>query len=206
MKQNSNHISRQNGFTIIEIIVVVAMMAILATVVTISFNRQRNQRNITLAQNETVTNIRKVQSYMLSSRNLPSGEAAKFYIIKFEKNVNYYTVQAVDNQYNFHGNLERISLPNGVVLGNITLQGAIPDLNPDCIQLIFGAPFGQMYINYHEVDACDATGQDTITTLRDPVAIFDYTKALATITLSNPDANLNNNIVINTISGRIHAQ
>lgn len=131
MKQNDH--KKQSGFTIIELVVVVAIMSLMAVVVVIDFNRQRVNRNIVLAKNETVTNLRKVQGYMLSSKNIvgdnvESEVPAKYYIIEIHKNDNFFTINAVDSLYRYYPAIETVALPTGVTFqtlaspGNLTIQ------------------------------------------------------------------------------------
>ena len=70
MKQKYSKTKYQLGFTLIELLVVISIMGILATLMIVNFAGQRVSRSLLLAKNETVTNIRKVQSYTLSSKNI----------------------------------------------------------------------------------------------------------------------------------------
>ena len=92
------NIQLKKGFTLIELMVVVSIMAILATAVIINIAGQRNNRNIIIAENELVNNIRTAQSYTLSSRVLPSGQSAQYYVLKFDfSEPSQYILQAIYN-------------------------------------------------------------------------------------------------------------
>jgi prepilin-type N-terminal cleavage/methylation domain-containing protein len=122
MKQKFKSNFGQAGFTLVELIVVLAMMTLIMAVLVVDFSRQRGQRNLVLAKNETVTNIRKVQSYMLSSRNIAVGVPAKFYMVTFNTSTPHsYKIQAVDSDYEFHDNIEIIYLPSSVSISDLRL-------------------------------------------------------------------------------------
>lgn len=153
------------GFTLIELLVVISIMTILVAVISINLAGQRAMRDIRIAQNQLVTNIRKVQSYTLSSRTLPSGESAQYYILKFDlNNPTQYTIQAISNvstQPKLH-NLETIILPPNIQIATIT-PATYPiniarSLNPTaqpifsrCALAAFAAPFGKITFN----DGCN---------------------------------------------------
>lgn len=193
MKQKSDKISSQAGFTLVELLVVLAIMALVSTALVIDFSRQRGPRNIVLAKNETITNLRKVQSYMLSSRNLPKDNTpVKYYIATFKvrgddekQAINSYTIDAVDNDYVFNSGLETISLPTSVSVSKLTIHrdaGVKGEPNEyGCMQIIFSAPFGKMYVNGDEV--CDSSIVDI---LRDPVRLAELSENTAKIYFSEP--------------------
>jgi prepilin-type N-terminal cleavage/methylation domain-containing protein len=87
-----------SGFTLIELMVVVAIMVLLVSSLVINLAGQRAPRDLKIAQSQLVSNIRLAQSYTLSSRLLPSGQNAQFYLLKFDlQNPTQYTIQAVYN-------------------------------------------------------------------------------------------------------------
>jgi hypothetical protein len=57
---------------------------------------------------------------MLSSRNLPTGQAVKFYVVEFANGSSSYSVNAVDTNYNYHSNLETVYFPTGVNVSSLT--------------------------------------------------------------------------------------
>lgn len=189
--KNLKKVNSQSGFTIVELLAVMAIMTLLLGVLVIDFASQRGTRNIVLAKNEVATGLRKVQSYMLSSKNLSSGESVKYYIATFTAGSTSYTVDAVDSNYVYHGGVETVKLPSEVKIseirimnpstkqdtgggdeevkgGGITRGGLVTPAEVyttySCIQVIFSAPFGKMYTN--GASSCDSTIKDT---LRDPV-------------------------------------
>ncbi len=86
------------GFTLIELLVVVSIMVILVSAMSINIAGQRIPRDLRIAQNQLVSNIRQAQSNTLSSRVLPGGQMPQFYLIKFDlSRPNEYKIQAVYN-------------------------------------------------------------------------------------------------------------
>src|SRR5438105_10754499 len=89
---------RQSGFTLIELLVVIFIMGLLAGLLTLNLAGQRVARNIQIAQNQLVSNIRKIQGYTLSSRNVSQNQPAEYYVMKFDlANPYQYTIQAIYN-------------------------------------------------------------------------------------------------------------
>jgi prepilin-type N-terminal cleavage/methylation domain-containing protein len=132
MKQKNSKQNSQSGFTLVELLVVLAIMTLITATIVIDFTRQRGQRNLVLAKNEAITNIRKVQSYMLSSKNItPSNDPAKFYIITFDlATPHIYKVQAVSKDYEFYDNVETINLPTAVNISQILTTPDVIDFGP----------------------------------------------------------------------------
>ncbi len=190
MKQKTDKFKSQAGFTLVELLAVLAIMTLIMGALVLDFASQRGKRNLVLAKNETATNLRKVQSYMLSSKNLPTGEAVKYYIATFNSGATSYTIDAVDNNYVFHPGIETVNLPSlvsitdiKIVPNSITRSPSGKDLAPEkggsdllggfiggdsssykCMQIIFSAPFGKMYTNGSST--CNKSISDV---LKDPV-------------------------------------
>ncbi len=150
--QTKTHLNR--GFTITELLVVISIMGIISTLVIVGFNRTQGRRNLQIAQNELVTNIRKVQGYVLSSRSLPNGDKAKVYLMRFESGSNSYTIGAVsENGNEFFSDLETATLPNRINFSRMRVVGD-STVASDCAYLIFTTPYGKMYVDY--TAPCDA--------------------------------------------------
>lgn len=180
-QQINSQFNSQAGFALVELLAVLAIMTIILGALVIDFAGQRGRRNIVLAGNETVTNLRKVQSKILSSKNISDGVPAKYYIAEFKPGETKYTVQAIDNNYTFYDNLETISLPSKVSIssmeinlpeGDQIIQKETTDSievkketeSLKCLQVIFSAPFGRMYTN-----SANKCGSTIVDTLKDPV-------------------------------------
>lgn len=166
---NKQFIKQKNaGFTLMELLVVLLIMGTLFSFVVVNIGGKKGARNIKLAQSQLVSDIRKVQSYTLSSRNIPSGQPTQYYLIKFDMNYpDRYFIQAIYDKDTAPGGngrlvtLETIPFPQGVKFD----IGAIPPnypikvtrpINPppnmnfistDCGLLAFKAPFAKTYMS-----------------------------------------------------------
>lgn len=150
MTRNQNQY--EQGFTVTELLVVFLIMVLMASLAIISWNKQTPTRNLTLAQNELVTNIRKVQSYAVSTKNLEGLSSANFYVMRFEVSSSQYEIFGVDSNGNVSAVLETVNLPSSIVFSEINsvnqVDGSIT--NPTCIFLIFNVIYGKSFIGGDE--------------------------------------------------------
>lgn len=170
--KNQNEFNQ--GFTLIELMAVVAIMAILVSAIVINMAGQREARDIKIAENLLVSNIRMVQSYTLSDRVLPNGQPAQFYTIKFDlSKPTQYTIEAI---YNVNSSpqmqdIQTVQLPNnirfaavnppvypvsidrspasdGFASGPNGLGGFLQPVGTNgCALIAFAAPFGKIIFN-----------------------------------------------------------
>ncbi len=146
------------GFTLIELMVVVSIMVILTTVLTINLVGQRAPRDLRIAENQLVSNIRQMQSNVLSSRNLDTGETVQYYLLKFDlSKPTQYTLQAVYNAdisspvlrdvqtVNFPGNM-RLASSSPIVIDR-SATGIANETPATCALVAFSAPFGKVLFN-----------------------------------------------------------
>ncbi len=149
------------GFTLIELLVVLAIMAVILGLVIIDFSKYRPERDLKIAQNELVTNIRKVQSYSLFSRNVGSVKPAQYYVVKFAISTpDRYFIQAITDATSAPklNEAETVLLPKNIVLDTnspLTITRPVVPLSvsPTCVLVSFKSPFGRTYMNY----PCDIT-------------------------------------------------
>lgn len=189
IKQNRN----QSGFTLIELLVVLAIMVVVSGVIILDFNRNKASRNIVLAKNETVTNLRKVQAYMLSSKNINGSIPARYYIAQFDiQNPTQFVVQAVDKDFNFYDNIETITLPNSVSFQSFSGGGLS---GQRCFQLLYSAPFGTMYVRGS--NTCNGT--EIVNVVRDPVQLASLSQATLILTYMN-----NTTVQVSPLTGQIY--
>ena len=179
MKAKTKDKQRNLGFTLIELLVVVAIMGMLVGYMVINLGQQRGARNLKIAQNQLVTDLRKIQSYTLSSRVLPNGQPVQYYLIKFDFNQpDRYTIQGIyDKENTTNGRLkdvEVVRLPQEVTFdplspaatSNPTLSGN----SKNCYLAAFKAPFARVLVN---------RGCDQVAPISDPYLIDntdDYAK------------------------------
>lgn len=177
-------LSPNQGFTLMELMVVISIMAILATVLVINLAGQRSSRDIKIAENQLVSNIRQIQSSTLSAKTLDSGESVQFYGLAFSlAKPNQYAEEAL---YNVSGTpqvrqVQVFSLPPDVVIASATVSGypitisrtfdgSTQNISPPsgCAMLFFAAPFGKTLLDNNcshsaatsNIDTAPADGDD----------------------------------------------
>ncbi len=178
--------------------VVLSIMMLLMGGLVLDFNRNKKVRMMTIAKNETTTNLRKVQGYMMSSRNIEDGNnslVAKYYLVEFRDGSPTYQVKAIDKDFQVY-NVETMKFPGGIAVTGLD-AGYGPT---DCLQIIYSAPFGTMYTNYTD-EQCG----DIADILRDPIKKYYLTKVMAYVNLQGIGHNSEDDryIQINPITGQI---
>lgn len=138
------NLKQKYGFTIIELLVVISIMGVMASIVLVNWNSQRGNRSIKIALNETITNLRKAQSYAVSSKNIAPNVPASFYTIRFELGQSTYSINALGaaREYQYYPNIETINLPEGVVVSNIIVVDSANN-NPGGAEEPMGTGFGE---------------------------------------------------------------
>ncbi len=157
------------GFTLIELLVVIVIMVTLISVLSINLAGQRDARNLAIAENELVSNIRKIQSYTLSARTPPSGQIAQYYLLKIDiTRPQKYTIQAITQAFSQPAveDMETINLPANIrfaasspVIITNRLNPATQNIfsSPACAVAAFAAPFGKIILN----DGCSPANLTT---------------------------------------------
>lgn len=149
------------GFTLIELLVVIAIMGSLVGFMIINLGLQRGARNLKIAQDQLVTDLRKIQSYTLSSRVLSNGQPAQYYLIKFDFNQpDRYTIQGIyDTENTTNGrltNVETVFLPQEVsfdpIAPAVTMNPALT--SKSCLLIAFKAPFAKVVVS----EGCSQVG------------------------------------------------
>lgn len=207
LKQNFR---KNSGFTLMELLVVIGIMVLLATVLIINYNRQRGVRNLKIAQNELITNLRKTQSYILSARNSPStGLPAKFYILRLgtvgagTPAVNsIYRIQNIDTNYAF-GDPEQLLLPQGIVISGITVARGGTFVQAQCAQLMFSSPFGRLYTYYRTSDNNCGSIVVTDGVVQSPSQLLGLVDSTVTITLQDTKSLATRTVVVSGVSGKV---
>lgn len=146
------------GFTLIELMVAVSILMVMVGLVAVNFNSFKVERNMKIAQNELITNLRKAQAYTLSARVVPGGQSGQFFILKFDgQNPAAYSLQAM---YNIFATptpptlvtVEDYKLPDGVKFSSSSALTIYRDVFPatvavPCGLVAYKAPFGKVYLN-----------------------------------------------------------
>lgn len=170
MKKN---LELNKGFSLIELMVVISIMAVILTVSLANLAGQRVPRDSKIAQSELVTNLRKLQSYMISGRNLPgSTQAPAYYVMKLDlSNPNQYVNQIIYKDTNgvYHlRDLETIKIPPTIRLSGLAVNGT--GITNGCLLVGFRAPFAKVIFN----DGCVFNSFDTATPYCAYKKITDY--------------------------------
>ena len=146
----------KGGFTIMELLVTLSIMGILSSIMIANFAGQRIRQKLNIAQNELVTNFRKIQSFALSSRNIQENQPVQYYLIKLDLNRPFeYKIQAmydVGSQPKLV-DVETIKFPEGIRLAQINpitiTRSVIPTIYQpsSCALVAFSLPFAKTYIS-----------------------------------------------------------
>lgn len=209
-----------SGFTLTEILVVLSIMGVLLGVFLVNFAGLRGARNLKIAQNELVSNIRKMQSYALSSRVLSNGQPAQFFLLKLDTtNKRTYTLQAIYNvnvQPQLAAEVEKFQLPEGIVISGFALDrpplaggSDFYDIPPapmaNCVLLSSKLPFGKSLVS----NGCDFSNfsSDAYAKLKDfvtnnPSSTVSDNSVLV-IRLSTITGNLTKTVTVNGVSGTV---
>jgi len=202
---------KKNGFTIIELLVVIAIMGLMATLLVINFNSTKGRRNLTLAANELITNVRKTQSYALSARDVSPNLPAKYYVLQFDFSTpDLYKVLAIDSNYSATPKtVETITLPANVVLDQ-NLSSLVQPISggttthPGCLQILFGLPYGRIYMVGSASSPCS---NGFVNTAKDPAAMAALTNSKGTVYLRTNKGTVYTKITeVNGLSGTITSQ
>ena len=216
--QNYSHLqTAQSGFTLIELLVVISIMGLIAGAVVANFTGQRNIRDLSNAQNQLVTNIRKTQSYALASHNLSNGLPAEYYLLKFDlANPTSYTIEAMYNVTSspLLRNVETIKLPNNVSLANLDILNANGASSaPTCVLVAFQLPYAKVISNNGCAIAAApavASGDDYNNVLQfisNVGSAATQTDSIITVTLKSSTASIGvKKAVVNGITGLINFQ
>jgi prepilin-type N-terminal cleavage/methylation domain-containing protein len=208
------------GFTLIELLVVLAVMGILTGVMIVNIAGTRGVRDLKIAQSQLVTNLRKIQSHTLSSRNISSNIPAQFYLMKFDRNSpRQYTIQAIYDVRTAPklADLETIKFPENITLLSVNpieidreplgLSGN--DQKPaSCALVAFKAPFAKVIMN----DGCSFANfvNDDYAKIKDFIANNDLltasTDSIMTVKLYEPQKGTSKTVTINGVSGLISFQ
>jgi prepilin-type N-terminal cleavage/methylation domain-containing protein len=216
-------IETQAGFTLLELIISMSIMATLFAVIATGIVSQRSNRDLNIASNELITNLRKLQANSLSSRGLAFDQPVQYYILKFDKNIpGQYTIQAIYNSSVQPKliDIETIKLPINVKFASNNPFYSYRvgfNANPNCVLLSFGAPYAKILVT-SVAGSCtpvSATNPYTIVNTDDYFNIPNFIVNGPTLTsadtnldivLSSVDNSISKTVTIKGISGLIYAQ
>jgi prepilin-type N-terminal cleavage/methylation domain-containing protein len=140
----------QQGFTLIELIVVISIMVTLTSMFLLNYGDLGKKRAVTLAKNNVVSDLRKMQSFALSSRDIRTGVLAGDYGVSFSTATpSAYNLIADDNQ----GNRQPIIITNHVPATAVLYQIQVlrPDgsvVFPTYVEILFKATYDRTLTTY----------------------------------------------------------
>ena len=147
--------SSNNGFTLIELVVVMAIISIMSAVIISGYSGQRDSKALSLGESQVINDIRIAQSksYNILSiddgTNFPEGG----YGIRFTEGSDKYIVFAdldSDGIYDGAGEkFEEIELPRNVKVSCLMKDGSACGVFTD-VDIVFQPPYGKVLINGDE--------------------------------------------------------
>jgi prepilin-type N-terminal cleavage/methylation domain-containing protein len=193
-----------NGFTLVELLVVLAIFGALLALGLLNFAALRGPRDLKIGANQLVTNLRKIQAYALSARNIPTtGIAAKYYILKLDTSTpTQYEVDAIDASASpqFVQGVETFTLPVTTRIASIQVEqptGTAVNPNPTCVQIGYSLPFARTYVD---------TSCALFNHFQDPSDMDARADSKVTVTLQSGASGPTKTVVIYGISGRVEGQ
>lgn len=207
-KFKSNTNGQEQGFTLIELLVVISLMVMIVGAVIANYAGTRSARNLRIGANELVTNVRKVQSYALSSRVLPGNIPAQYYVIRFNPSISASsTSYVIEGLYDTNTSpakiqdVEQVVLPQGITITGVSVNGTMST----CLLLAFELPFARVL-----ADSQCSGGPPVITDTDDYKKILNFvlnnadtsvtSDSLSVITLSNGNGD-QSKVLINGVTG-----
>lgn len=201
--RNFNTKDNSQGFTVVELLVVFLIIVLLSSVIIVNWNNQTPRRSLTISQNEVTTNIRRVQSYAVSSRNINATVSAKFYYLKFQKNQGVYSLDGSDGAVNpvYYSDLEKYNLPSGIVVSDIALTSTNggSNLSPNCLLLAVSVIYGK---SYFLSDVCDASA---LAIVRNPPSVATRANYNLTLTLTHTQKNISKTVTVYGLTNKVEA-
>lgn len=225
--------NKNDGFTLIELMVVLSIFAVLLGAMFVNLAGLRGARNLKIAQSELVSNIRKIQSYTLSSRAINGTIPAQFYLLKLDAAVpDRYTIQAlydVTSTPKLYTNIETIMLPQGIKIASTTssfpfiidrppIGGTAdsydsPPAPANCVLIAYKLPYGNNIFANGCSPSNPSTNPYVLTDSDDYVRLKNFAansptnsvsnNSILTVTLSTTDNKLSRTVIINGINGTV---
>ncbi len=182
-----------SGFTLIELLVSVFIMLMLLSVVLANFTGLSGKRNLKVAKNNLISDIRAMQSQSLSSKDILSGTlpASDYGVVLSTVATppsSYSTVGDDVNVPSLRVVLSTLNLPSNVYVKTISITRADGSTTTaNSLQVLFTIPYGRLLQTFSGGTA-SATKESN---------------AVTTVTLSTKDNTSTATFVINGISGSV---
>lgn len=184
--------TKNSGFTLIELLVSVFIMLTLLGIVLANFSGLSGTRNLNVAKNNIISDMRRQQSQSLSSRNISGAIVASAY------GVTMATVTAPPSSYSMIAdnnsaipvryNQATLNLPPNVYIKTISIVRATgSSTTATNLEVYFTVPYGRLLQTYSGGVSAQS---------KDP-------NAITTVTLSTKDNTKTLTFVVNGVSGNI---
>jgi len=200
----------QKGFTVIELIVVLVVITTLFSIVVLNFNASKSSRNLNIAANELVENLRNLQTASLTGRNLATaGGAPAFYVLRLKSNYRDSYVFSKYDKTNVQLDYGTTTLANGIqfkaigqnavtVTDKMATGTCTTTCNRDCIDIAFELPFGSIYAD----ESCNIF--NTVTHPNQLQSRATYSNRIVELNLIDvKDSTKTIKVVVNGVTGRI---
>lgn len=131
----------QQGFTLIELMIVVFIIGLLSSIVTINFRSQRSSQEVQIAGQDFISNIREIQNNILTGKRVSGSEAADAYEITFNTATQSYSVD-----YYLGTNktaYKTVALSQNIEIGQL-YRGIVPVAQ---MKIRFDAPYGKITVD-----------------------------------------------------------
>ena len=148
METDSKKINQ--GFTLIELLVAMAILITLTSIFLANFQNSRASQNVMVATASLTSDLHKLQSFSLSSKDITLGNPSSQYYVTFgNANVSYSLIGTNNGNPGVDTTLNTITLPNGISIGGIQItrvDGTIA--TPINVTLAFKVPYARMIFNF----------------------------------------------------------
>ena len=182
------------GFTLIELMVAIALMMVLLTLVVANFTGTAPKQAVAVAHETLVSDIRKMQSFALDSRDTPNGAPASSYQVAFDL-----SSAASPAQYLLIG-YDNATPPNEILL---TTENLPPNIGISSIAVSHagGAPLvitsGQLTIRYVLPYA------RMLVTYTASGGVTNQTDDAVTVNVSNSNGSVTTAVTANAVTGGV---
>lgn len=152
MSKNASKKIGELGFTLIELLISIFIIVTLTSLFLANFRGGTNQRVVNSATNNLISDLHKIQSFSLSSKDVAAGQPASRYAVTFSNNATAYALLGYNNAVPaVSSTIANVNLPIGAVISTVSItkaDGSVPVPQPTSVAVAFKIPFGKVVMNY----------------------------------------------------------
>jgi|GEM_PF-6437941 len=178
--------NKQSGFSLIELLTAISIIVILTSLFLANYRAQGSKAAVNAATSNLISDLHKVQSFALSSRDVASGNPASRYSITFSNGAISYDLVGYNSAIPaVPTTISTTRLGPLVSVSSVQItrvDGSV--VSPNSVNAGFKIPFGKVVLNF--------TG-----------SVIDEVNDLARIKLISADNTVCSYVVINGITGNI---